>query len=389
MTFHRYVAGVVLLLFMLAALFLNAIMFSARSFQHYVAQVAPATGGVIRLADIETLGAEVKQLDQKLAPLVGEATQADVTAQQLDGQLKRAQTELADSQRQVMATVDQLELDSGPGPAAATASYDEIALTQRLDALLAARNTPAKVRAAIPAVRTAIVQANDTEAGIAALSDRLETAKRAQVAAGDAVVTARSEIAKRQAAYGNDFQRIVAEAEALKASSPLGIGRSFAEMHPSFLSTLLVCVMGALGGILYLFPLYMVPNANVYVRDIVVRLVFGMATALAFYIVANATLAGFSLSSSSQQTQSVGSNLNPFTISLLGIIAGIMANDIAKWILDRGRQMLTGATGGTYIPDSAPPTSGMAPTQPAAQPSSSSAGRAGGQILDPDTGRPV
>ena len=35
------------------------------------------------------------------------------------------------------------------------------------------------------------------------------------------------------------------------------------------------------------------------------------------------------------------SMLNPFTVSLVGIVAGVMSEDIAKWIQERGRGFLT------------------------------------------------
>lgn len=388
MTFQRWLAGFVLLLLMLTFLFMNAVMFSARSFQHYVSQVAPETGGVIKLTEIERLGAEVKSLDASLAPLVGAATQADATVAELKSNLARARDGLSETQSQIVASVAALEAQAKVSPpATAPAGYDEVSLKARLEAVLASRSVTPTVRAAAAPIRTAITQAGDTEAGIAALTDRLAAAERAQLTAGEAVREARSQIVQRQSVYGSDFNRIVSEAEALKASSPFGITRAFAETHPTFLSTILVCVMGGLGAILYLFPLYMVPNAKVLVRDIIVRLVFGMATALAFYVVANATLAGFSLASPSEQVQSVGSNLNPFTVSLLGIIAGVSADDIAKWILSRGRELLGGGGGGGYAAPSEPPHSGM-PDPNAAAPASAPPA-APGTLIDPNTGRPL
>jgi hypothetical protein len=383
---HRWFAGFFLLICMLAALFLNSVMFSARSFQHYVSQVAPETGGVIRLAEIEALGKDVRSLETTMAPLVSTAAEADAAAETLKRDLAKARDTLQTTQSAIMGSIDRLETEAGRAPPTPTVAYDEISLKARLDALTGTKGLSDSQRSAIPPVRRAIEEAKDTEEGASALAAKVAAANRDQSSAGEAVVRARAQIEQRQALYGKDFSRIAAEAEALKASSPLGIGRSFAEMHPVFLSTVLVCVMGALGAILYLFPLYMVPNAQVWFRDIVVRIVFGMATALAFYIVANATLAGFSLSSPTQQVQSVGSNLNPFTVSLLGIIAGIMATDIANWILERGRQMLGAAPGGGLSSSMAAP----APqTQNSAQTASVPAGRDAGQLVDPDTGRPI
>jgi hypothetical protein len=74
--------------------------------------------------------------------------------------------------------------------------------------------------------------------------------------------------------------------------------------------------------------------------EIVVRLIFGMCAALAFYVLANAAIAGFSISSGVQQA-TTSATLNPFTVSLVGIVAGVLSEDIAKWIQDRGRGIFT------------------------------------------------
>src|SRR5262249_1177586 len=71
-----------------------------------------------------------------------------------------------------------------------------------------------------------------------------------------------------------------------------------------------------------------------------VRLIFGMCAALALYVLLNATIAGISLTQSVAQA-STSSTLNPFTVSLIGIIAGVLSEDIAKWIQDRGRGIFT------------------------------------------------
>jgi hypothetical protein len=87
-----------------------------------------------------------------------------------------------------------------------------------------------------------------------------------------------------------------------------------------------------------------------------VRLIFGMCAALAFYVIANATIAGFNLQSGVQQA-STAAALNPFTVSLIGIIAGVMAEDIAKFIQDRGRGVLGGAAPAEAAPAAAPAVS--------------------------------
>ena len=84
--------------------------------------------------------------------------------------------------------------------------------------------------------------------------------------------------------------------------------------------------------------------------EIIVRLIFGMCAALAFYVLANAAVAGFSIASNVQQA-TTSAMLNPFTVSLVGIVAGVMSEDIAKWIQDRGRGIFT--PGGAPAPAAA------------------------------------
>ena len=101
-----------------------------------------------------------------------------------------------------------------------------------------------------------------------------------------------------------------------------------------------------------------------HVPEIAVRLIFGMCAALAFYVLANAAIAGFSIASSVQQA-TTSSTLNPFTVSLVGIVAGVLSEDIAKWIQERGRGIFTqGVTsGGGAAQSAAAPTGGLVNNQ--------------------------
>jgi hypothetical protein len=162
------------------------------------------------------------------------------------------------------------------------------------------------------------------------------------------------------------YGRVRSEAQALQTMSPLGVSAYFAQGHPALLSTTLVLLMGALGALLYLFPAYLNRAEPVTMAEIVVRLIFGMCAALAFYVLANAAIAGFSIGAGVEQA-TTSSMLNPFTVSLVGIVAGVLSEDIAKWIQDRGRGIFTqgvvssGATGGG-APQAAP-TGGLVNNQ--------------------------
>jgi hypothetical protein len=94
-----------------------------------------------------------------------------------------------------------------------------------------------------------------------------------------------------------------------------------------------------------------------------------MCAALAFYVLANATIAGFSIAAQVQQA-GTSATLNPFTVSLIGIVAGVLSEDIAKWIQDRGRGIFTqgqispGAAGAGQTPaDAAAPGGGLVNNQ--------------------------
>jgi len=83
-----------------------------------------------------------------------------------------------------------------------------------------------------------------------------------------------------------------------------------------------------------------------------------MCAALAFYVLANAAVGAFAIGSSTAATQPVvSSSLNPFTVSLIGIVAGVLSEDIAKWIQDRGRGIFTQG-GAVSRPAAAPPADG-------------------------------
>jgi hypothetical protein len=96
--------------------------------------------------------------------------------------------------------------------------------------------------------------------------------------------------------------------------------------------------------------------------EIFVRLIFGMCAALSLYVLANAAIAGFSIGSGVTQA-TTSSLLNPFTVSLVGIVAGVLSEDIAKWIQERGRGVFTqggvAATRPAAAPQESAPTGGL------------------------------
>jgi len=109
-----------------------------------------------------------------------------------------------------------------------------------------------------------------------------------------------------------------------------------------------VMAMGALGSLLFLFPAYIAnrPGQEVTFDTIVVRTVFGMVVAFAFAIVYHL---GLALASATGGTASnVDTVQSPFVIGGLGIVAGVMGDDIAKWIHDRGAYLFKAGDGATF-----------------------------------------
>ncbi len=376
MTFHRWFAGFFLLILMVIALFVNSLLFSARSFQDNLAHIAPDTGGVIRLADLEQVETTVSMLKNQTAPQRGELAQLELRVAAVKKDVETARDTILAIEARMRARTAELEAAAGLTPGAGGGAFDAADVSQRLDRVAAVRTLEAGAREAVIAVRAELAKLPDLEVALSAHETDLADLEAERARASEFVSTSERTILGLQGQFGGDFTRVRNEAQALVASTPFGLGPRIVEMHPTFLSTMLVLIMGALGALLYLFPAYLNRANRIFFADIVVRLVFGMVVALAFYIVANASLAGFAFVPGGE-TGSTGASLNPFTVSLIGITAGIMADDIAAWILKRGRELIGGGVP-MAAPRVAPPPEvnepmGVNPNAGAAEPYASAA----------------
>lgn len=366
MSFHRWLTGAFLLLLMVFALAANAILFSARSFQHNLVQVDPSSGGIISLEKMRATDTEIARIQDSVRMQRGAVAEAqakfDVAKRETDQAVAALDAANIALEGRIATIEARFKLQSPP-----PSSYDPLGLAQRLERL-------GVQPGATPSDRTEVVALKDAAKKMIGLNTELSEKEAALTEAeanlkqaGASVADADRTVLGLKAQFGGDYDRIRNEADALSRGSLYGIGAQLVGMHPTFLSTVLVCLMGGLGGILFLFPAYVANRFPVTFVVIIVRLVFGMVTALAFYIVANATLAGFAFMPGQDGGQATSMSLNPFTVSLLGIIAGVMADDIAEWIHNRGRDILGGGRGPTALPrgdvaaDVAPPKGGSAP----------------------------
>ncbi|MBK8543443.1 MAG: hypothetical protein IPL62_07615 [Caulobacteraceae bacterium] len=365
MTLYKFSVGVVLAVAMVGVLGMSALVFSSRDFQYGLQLISPSTNGLISFAQLDAADRQIQQLESESAGPRGELLEIDQQIAALDTQVQGAEASTNEARAAMVGAIADIETRANlQTTESAAAAMNAQGLSQRINALASRPGLPAGDQQGIANLSVQVQQLASQEE---ALDDR--TAERAALVARQRLVNGQVAEANRrvfalQQSVVPDyehFQRIRGEANALRTMSPLGVSAFLAQGHPALLSTVLVLLMGALGSLLYLFPAYLNRPAPVTMAEIVVRLIFGMCAALAFYVLANAAIAGFSIASSVQQA-TTSSALNPFTVSLVGIVAGVLSEDIAKWIQDRGRGIFQQGGAAASAPIPAPPAPEAAPT---------------------------
>jgi hypothetical protein len=344
MTLHKWMVGLVLTAVMVTALGMNALLFSARDFQFGLAQVSPQTNGLVSMDRLVEVDAQVQDITAQTAEPRGVLLQLRSEIESIDNFIASTDARINQTRAEIAGGIAQVEANAQiAGAESAAAALDASALNSRVMALAGRSGLAPTDQQSVAALRG---QVNELGALEESLTERdlaraeLVTQERA---AGALVAESDRRIFALQQSVVPEYEhyvRVRNEAFALLNASPLGVGAALAQWHPASLSTVLVLLMGALGAILYLFPAYLNRGEPVTFAEIAVRVIFGMCAALAFYMLANATISGFAISSGVEQA-STSSSLNPFTVSLIGIVAGVLAEDIAKWIQDRGKGIFT------------------------------------------------
>lgn len=371
MTLYKFLVGLVLTLAMIAVLALSAMVFSARDFQFGVAQVTH-TDGLLSFDQITEIDRQIKPLREAGSGRTAETAQITQSLADLDAD----QSNVNAMRGQLVRAVSEIEQRANIASPAGAAAETTAALTQRINALTANTTLNAADRQTVASLHNDVQQLAQREVqqqqeGDAA-SRRAALSTRLALVSGQAQETDRQILALEQQVLPDnpeEFARVRSEAVALQSLSLFGASAFLAQGHPSLLSTMLVLLMGALGSLLYLFPAYLNRPQPVTMAEIAVRLIFGMCAALAFYVLANAAIAGFSIGSGVTQA-TTSSLLNPFTVSLVGIVAGVLSEDIAHWIQERGRgiftqgQISSGAAGsGQAVAAPESPTGGLVNNQ--------------------------
>ncbi len=360
MTFYKFAVGVVLALAMIAVLGMSALVFSSRDFQFGVAQFAPTTNGLVDFDRLAEVDQQIQQLETASSEPRGELLEIEAQIASIDNAAASAEAQANETRTAIVGQIAEIETRANIAAAqSAAADMETNALNTRIQSLAGRPGLAPTDQQAVASLRNQVEQLASTEETIDGADARRAELASQQRLIGGQVAESNQRIFALQQSVVPEYEfygRVRGEAFALRTLSPLGVSAYLAQGHPALLSTLLVLLMGALGALLYLFPAYLNRAQPVTMAEIVVRLIFGMCAALAFYVLANATIAGFSIASSVQQA-GVSATLNPFTVSLIGIVAGVLAEDIAKWIQDRGRGIFTQGGLGASAPAAAPAAS--------------------------------
>jgi len=337
MTFYKFAVGVVLAIAMVAVLTTGALVFSARDFQFSVAQIAPESNGLVDFDRLRAVDTQIVALRESTAAPRGELLEIEQALDGVDQRLQRVEAQASEARAAIVGLIAGVEQRASIANNNADTSTS--ALAARVATLSQQSGLAPSDQQTVVGLQQQVQQlAQDEGAYDTAQADRAGLLSRQRLVGGQLSDSNRQIYALQETVVPSyrHYARIHGEAEALRTMSPLGVASYFAQGHPALLSTTLVLLMGALGALLYLFPAYLNRAVPVTMAEIVVRLIFGMCAALAVYVLANAAIAGFSMGSGVVQA-TTSSTLNPFTVSLVGIVAGVLSEDIAKWIQDRGR----------------------------------------------------
>lgn len=344
MTFHKFAVGVVLAFAMVGVLMFSALVFSARDFQFGLQQIAPETGGLVSFAELRANGELIDQIEDATRGPRGEQRDLANQIATVDGQIQTGTNSADESRAAIVGMVADIERNANITEISAAADTSAAALTRRVESLASRSSLAPSDQQRLAQLQAQARQLVEQEQSLDELNaQRADIAARQRLVGGQVqeadrrILALQAEVVPGATAY----DRVRGEADALRRMSPFSISAYLAQGHPALLSTTLVLLMGALGALLYLFPAYLNRPLPVTMAEIVVRLIFGMCAALAFYVLANAAIAGFAIASTTPDAAGTSSSLNPFTVSLVGIVAGVLSEDIAKWIQERGRGFLT------------------------------------------------
>ncbi|MET0181465.1 MAG: hypothetical protein ABW199_01120, partial [Caulobacterales bacterium] len=142
MTLHKWVVGFVLAVIMVSALFVNALLFSSRNFQFNLAQMAPATNGVISVDHLLETDAQIDAIQKESADQRGGLIQIERQLSTISAETEAEETRINTARAEIAGDVATIEARTGEPVAESAALLDAPALQGRIQALAARPNLP-------------------------------------------------------------------------------------------------------------------------------------------------------------------------------------------------------------------------------------------------------
>src|SRR5512147_80642 len=153
MTAYKFLVGFVLTVAMVAVLGLAAFVFSARDFQFGVAQISPATNGLISFPALYDADGQIAQIDASTAGPRGELAEVDASVTTLDAQVRAAQNSLETTRNAIVGALANVEQRAN---VAASANSDTQALSDRVAALANRSGLSPAEQQTVSALRTQV-----------------------------------------------------------------------------------------------------------------------------------------------------------------------------------------------------------------------------------------
>jgi len=329
-TLHEWIVGFVLLILIVYTLMATAILFSTSSFQVFMQQVAPATGGLIDIRQLQRADSEISVLQAETAAPRGELIEVEQQVAQLESRTSAAQVQADEMRAALVQRIAELEASAGAGPAA-SGDLSAAALSERAARLLQRSLTPADQQS-LARVRTEINNLATLEDTVAELdASRSSLVARQRLVGGQVAESQRRIYALQQSVVPeiSVYNRVRASVAAIESATPMGVGATLIRSDPSFLQLVLAMASGALGGLLFLLPTFAARAYPVTLAMVVSRLVLGMVGGFAGLLISYLIFAGFSAE------QSFSGLVNPFMVAFTGIAGGAIADEIATGLIAR------------------------------------------------------
>ncbi|MGE3142435.1 MAG: hypothetical protein AB7L65_03885, partial [Hyphomonadaceae bacterium] len=112
-SFHKWMVGLALALIMIAALGVNAMLFSARSFQFNLAQIAPQTNGLISVDALLEADRQIEEIQRETAQVRGQQIQIEQQLAAVTSDADALQNQINSTRADITGDVATVEAHAG------------------------------------------------------------------------------------------------------------------------------------------------------------------------------------------------------------------------------------------------------------------------------------